>query len=99
MPHWFFEKTMLCITIGLIVLAITAPAWGQETRGRVNITVLDPQQAVVPGASLELVDLATNEVRNAVTTTAGTYSFISLPVGKYRLTVSKRVSEIPSTTR
>jgi hypothetical protein len=90
MPHRFFPKTMLCITIGVIAIAITAPAWAQETRGRVNITVLDAQNAVVQGASLELIDLATNQVRNAVTTTAGTYSFVSLPVGKFKLTVANK---------
>jgi len=87
MSRWFFEKTLLCITIGLIVIAITAPVWGQETRGRINITVLDPQRAVVGGASLELVDLATNETRKAVTTSAGTYTFPNLSVGMYKLTV------------
>jgi hypothetical protein len=90
MSSRFFERIMLCMAICLIVIAITAPAWGQETRGRVNITVLDPQKAVVVGASLELVDLATNEVRKAVTQSAGTYAFLNLPIGKYRLTVSNQ---------
>lgn len=90
MSRWFFERTLLCITIVLIVLAMTAPVWGQETRGRINITVLDPQNAVVPGATLELVDLATNETRTAATQSAGTYTFVNLPPGKYRLTVSNK---------
>lgn len=88
MSRWLFNRTMLCITIGLIVIGMTAPVWGQETRGRVNITVLDPQKAVVVGANLELVDLATNETRKAVTTSAGNYVFVNLPVSKYKLTVS-----------
>jgi hypothetical protein len=78
------------MTIGLMISAVTAPAWGQETRGRINVTVLDPQNAVVPGATLELVDLATNETRSAATQTAGTYSFVNLPPGKYKLTVAKQ---------
>ena len=88
MPRWFLERIRLCIAIGLIVLAMTASVWGQETRGRINITVLDPQNAVVPGATLELVDLATNETRTGVTQSAGTYTFVNLPVGKYRMTVT-----------
>lgn len=79
----------MLIALGLALLAMTSPAWGQFTQGRVNVTVLDPQQAVVQGAVLELVDLATNEVRIGETQTAGTYSFINLPPGKYRLTISK----------
>ena len=90
MPRCFIERIMLCITIGLMVLAMTASGWGQETRGRINITVLDPQQAVVPGAVLDLVDLATNETRHAVTTSAGTYTFPNLSVGKYKLTISSK---------
>jgi len=90
MTHGAFQRIRFCVTIGLMVLAVTAPVWGQETRGRINITVLDPQQAVVPGATLELVDLATNDTRNAVTTSAGTYTFLNLSVGTYRLTVSSK---------
>ena len=48
------------------------------------------RQAVVPGATLELVDLATNETRTGVTQSAGTYTFINLSIGKYRLTVSNQ---------
>jgi hypothetical protein len=72
-----------------MLLGITASGWGQETRGRINVTVLDPQKAVVPDAALELVDLATNETRKATTQAVGTYTFVNLPVGKYRMTVTK----------
>jgi hypothetical protein len=72
-----------------MILAMTAPAWGQEIRGRINVTVLDPQHAVVPGATLELVDLATNITTKGVTQAAGSYTFSGLSVGKYKLTVTK----------
>ena len=52
MPQRFFARTMLCITIGLLLLAMSASAWGQETRGRINVTVLDPQKAIVQEAVL-----------------------------------------------
>jgi hypothetical protein len=90
MPYEFFRKSILRVTTGLLLLALTAPAWGQQTQGRINVTVLDPQKAVVQDATLELVDLATNEIRSGVTGSAGTYSFVSLPPGKYRLTVAKQ---------
>src|SRR5690348_8210318 len=39
------------------IIALGAPlAWGQHTEGTVNVTVVDPQGAVVPGADLKLVD-------------------------------------------
>jgi hypothetical protein len=90
MPRWLFERIVLCIAIGLIVLAITAPTWGQETRGRINITVLDQQKAVVQDAALDLVDLSTNITIKGITQAAGTYTFNGLSVGKYKLTVTKQ---------
>ncbi len=90
MPHCLFNRTMLCITIGLILIGLTTPVWGQETRGRINVTVLDQQQAIVQGATLELVDLATNQVRTATTQSAGAFTFVNLPPGKYKLSVSNQ---------
>src|SRR5262249_21283613 len=57
--------------------------------GKVNVTVLDPQGRVVQGAQLELRDLATNDARTATTPDAGTYNFVNLSIGNYKLTVSK----------
>jgi hypothetical protein len=72
----------------LAVLAMTVPVWAQETSGGISITVLDPQKAIVPGADLELIDLGTGNVRVGVTQNAGTFNFVNLPIGTYRLTVS-----------
>jgi hypothetical protein len=64
-------------------------AWGQtSSTGTVSVTVPDPSGAIIPGASLELKDLATNDVRKAVTQTSGAYTFPNLPFGTYQLTVS-----------
>ena len=81
---------LLCVTTGLLVVAMTPSAFGQYTQGRISVTVLDPQKAVVPGADLELVDQATNETRVAVTQSAGTFTYINLPPGKYKLTISRQ---------
>jgi hypothetical protein len=65
-------------------------AWAQHgSEGRVAVTVVDPSGSVVQGAQLELVDLGTNEVRKGETQGSGTYSFVDLSIGTYRLSVSK----------
>ncbi len=79
---------LLCVTAGIAAVMMTPPVWAQYTQGRVTVTVLDPQKAVVPAANLELVDQATKETRTGVTTTAGTFSFVNLPPGRYRLTIA-----------
>ncbi len=75
----------------LLVLMSGAPsAWGQiASQGTINVTVVDQSGAVIPGANLSLEDLASNNVRTAVTGANGVYSFVSLSIGTYKLTVNK----------
>lgn len=70
-------------------LMLVCPAFAQHSNGKANITVLDPSKKVIQGAHLELQDLSTNEVRQADTSDAGTYTFPNLNVGNYKLTISK----------
>lgn len=64
-------------------------AWAQHVTGKVDVTVVDPDGAVVPDAQLILQDLATNYTRTAATQASGIYSFVNLDIGSYKLTVSK----------
>jgi hypothetical protein len=82
-------KFALCAVIALLVFANIAPIRAQSTQGRVDITVLDEKNAYVTGAKIVLVDVATNNERTASTLNGGTASFVDLPLGKYKLTVSK----------
>src|SRR5260370_13743589 len=52
-------------------------------------TVSDQKGAVVPGATVELRNTATNETKTQTTNDAGVYTFPSVPPGTYRITVSK----------
>jgi hypothetical protein len=88
----FTSKQFLCaFGVFLWVLSFGAStSWGQMgSQGTVNVTVLDPTGGVVQGAKLVLQDLATNDVRSAETQQLGNYGFVTLPIGKYKLTVSK----------
>ena len=76
----------LFIMAGLHVPA----AWGQSSStGTISITVLDTDGRTVPDAQLTLQDLSTNDVRRGTTQANGTYSFLNLSLGTYKLTVSK----------
>jgi hypothetical protein len=59
------------------------------SEGTVTVAVLDPSGSLVQGAQLELLDLVTNDLRKGDTQDKGTYTFVNLSLGKYRLTVSK----------
>src|SRR5580704_8434729 len=60
---------------------------GQE--GTVVVTVLDESAGAVEGARLELTDVTTNDVRTQVTQQLGSATFSRVPLGTYRLSVSK----------
>ena len=74
----------------LLLTLVSVAAWAQHgSEGKISVTVMDPTSSVVQGAQLELRDLATNEVRKGETQGNGTYSFVNLSLGTYRLSVSK----------
>src|SRR5690349_21669867 len=88
-----FEKTFTAYLTALLAVfvIIGAPRVQAQhgSEGTVAVTVLDTSGSVVPGAQLELQDLTTNNIRKAETQENGTYAFVNLDLGKYKLTVSK----------
>src|SRR5688572_30087877 len=71
-------------------LALAVPAWSQTqiTTGVIQGTVSDPSGALVPGATVEARNLDTNLVRSLVTSADGRFVLLSLPPGRYIVTVS-----------
>jgi hypothetical protein len=76
---------------GLLLLAFFAnPAWGQSSNaGAVLGTVVDAKGGVVPDATAELVNAATNDTKTATTNASGQYVFPSVSPGTYTLKISK----------
>lgn len=89
-------------TFILPVLAlVAATVHGQVTTGTVQGVITDSSGAVVPGATLELVNLATNVSHAARSNDSGAYVFHLIPPGSYRLRASLqgfRVAQINSVT-
>lgn len=72
------------------VLAMGAPGGNaQSTSGRVRGTVTDASGGAVSGATVTLVNTATNIRREATTSGTGEYLFLEVPVGTYQLEVSQ----------
>jgi hypothetical protein len=69
-----------CLSAGIIQ--------GQESRAIVTGTVTDPQGARVPGATVEVKNLATNVVNTVATSERGLYSVPPINPGQYSVTVS-----------
>jgi len=74
--------------IGILALVglLAAPAAAQETGGSIRGTIMDAQNAVLPGVTITLRNLGTNAVQNTVTNDQGAYALAFVPIGRYTLT-------------
>jgi hypothetical protein len=70
------------------LLACGIPLAAQTTSTEVLGTVSDATGAIVPGAQVTLLRVATGEKRETVTDNAGNYSFPLIEIGDYTVTVS-----------
>lgn len=75
------------VAILLLSLPVSLSAQTASTAA-ISGTVSDPTGAVVPGATVELTDLATNLSRSQQTNAAGQYMFANVNPGTYKLTVT-----------
>src|SRR5256885_6072472 len=71
----------------LVTLLVGVNLWGQGIFGTLTGVVTDPSQSVVPGAKITLTDTASGSTRDTVSNSEGYYSFASVPVGSYSLSV------------
>ena len=81
--------------LGKALLAFVMAVWllpalpiRAATGGSISGTVRDPSGAVIPGAALQLVDIGQHSSYRTPSDKQGFYSFPSLPVGHYDLSVS-----------
>ncbi len=94
-----FASFRLVVCILAVVAFLAVPARAQYTPGSITGTVVDPTGAVVPGATVELVDPATGYVRTQETGDAGQFSFDRVAARVYTLRVGKqgfRTTELKS---
>jgi len=71
----------------LFALLVGVNVWGQGIFGTLTGVVSDPSNAIVKGAKVTLTDVVSGSVRDTVTNSDGYYTFASVPVGTYNLSV------------
>ena len=82
------RKVTQCLVV--VCLLASAAAWAQNISvSQIKGTVQDSSGLAVPGAEVKAIQTATGAVRVANSGQDGGYIFPSLPVGPYRLEVSK----------
>jgi len=73
----------------VIFLAGAAAPLFAKTTGTISGTVRDPQGAVVPATSVQLLNIQTGVVQTMETDTEGFYNFAAVDVGTYTIIFSK----------
>ena len=82
-----FRRSILTTLLFLLVFAFAAQA--QNYSGSITGTVTDSTGAAIPGASVTVINTATNAVSKGTTSGTGSYSVQQLPVGTYEVHVEQ----------
>ncbi|MBI4456153.1 MAG: TonB-dependent receptor [Acidobacteria bacterium] len=81
------RANLVGIFSGLLYLAFTV-ALPQSSKGTLVGIVLDPSGARIPGGSIKVANVATNAVRETISTGQGTFRLDAVDPGTYRVEVS-----------
>src|SRR2546422_2132422 len=79
-----FHITLLLSVLGISPAYPQSPSTGAQLSG----TILDPNSAVVPGATVTLRSDTTGVEQSTTADASGQYAFLLVPAGQYTLTVS-----------
>ena len=71
----------------LLFVFLSSSVWSQGIFATLTGVVTDPQQSVVPNAKVTLTDAGSGSQRQTVSNAEGYFTFASVPVGNYNLSV------------
>ncbi len=83
-----FVLTLVALTLSLMSVGV-ATARAQVSKGSISGDIADPQGAAVPNADVKVIGKETNQEFNATSDNSGLFKLSLLPVGTYRLEISK----------
>lgn len=84
------KRLFLALPTLLLTALLFGSAFGQGTTSRITGTVTDNNGAIVPGATVTLINPGTNSTLIATTSDNGVYAFDLIPPGTYTITVEKQ---------
>src|SRR5207247_9552525 len=85
-PHLVWRCAMRRLLFAVLLLAIASPALAQFQTATVLGTVRDSTGAVVPGATISLLNTGTGVASTKATDGHGNFEFFTVPIGIYKLT-------------
>jgi hypothetical protein len=88
MKRFVYLLSSVFLVLGVLSFAIAVKAQTSNS-GLVMGTISDKANALVPDASIELLNTATNETKTTTSGASGEYVFPNVPPGTYTLKISK----------
>src|SRR5713101_6529357 len=85
------HRFLVALVFVFSCIGLAGNAWGQVqiTTGSIQGTVVDENGGAVVDASVEARNLGTNLLRTVTADSDGRFAFLSLPPGRYTITISK----------
>ena len=80
-----FSFPLRVLYIAVVVLGLTGFAFAQTSTSEVNGVVKDTSGAVISGATIHLIDVATNTQTTTTSNNEGTFLFANVRPGMYRI--------------
>jgi len=88
MFRWVGRPTLVGLSVMVALMSAVVPAAAQTDAGALRVLVTDASGGIVPGATVDLVSVATNDRRTAVTDATGYVQFTPIARGVYGVTVT-----------
>ncbi|MGC9223099.1 MAG: TonB-dependent receptor domain-containing protein [Terracidiphilus sp.] len=85
----FRQKARLVLAALIPLFCFSMMGIAQNSTGSISGTVKDSSGAVVPGANVHVVSIATGATRDVQSDAYGDYIVSQLPIGNYKVTVAK----------
>lgn len=79
------RKIVTAMTVISVGLVLSQGVFAQSTHGTITGTVVDSSKAVVPGVSITVTNVGTNNTRVVFSSSEGNYEAANLSPGTYRL--------------
>ncbi|HEY2933437.1 MAG TPA: TonB-dependent receptor [Acidobacteriota bacterium] len=84
---WRSKIWSISVSLCVLLLCFECNSFAQTSLGSISGLLRDSSGAIVPGATLTLQNVDTNQTRTTVSNDAGLYSFPSTPAANYVITV------------
>ena len=81
---------LLGLLLGISLFFMASAMYAQSTGGRIRGTVMDSSGGAVAGATVTLINTATNVRRETTSSTTGEYLFLEVPVGTYEIDLNQK---------